>query len=144
MVRDDKRRIKTNAKLTNQLAICFLVSRQLLHKGGGARLCDGAEVIHDLIPGHANPVIVDSDGLCLTVRFHPDPVVTHSRTQVRIADDRKSMLINGVGSIGDKLAEKYLSVRVQRMNHEMKQSLRLGLKTHRLGGFSSHEESFFR
>jgi hypothetical protein len=54
------------------------------------------------------------------------------------------MLINGVGSIGDKLAEKYLSVRVQRMNHEMKQSLRLGLKTHRLGGFSSHEESFFR
>ena len=99
MVRDDKRRIKTDAKLTNQLAICFLVARQLLHKGGGARLCDSAEVIHDLIPRHANPVIINSDGLCLTVRFNSDPVVTHSRTQVRIADDRKTMLINGVGSI---------------------------------------------
>ena len=120
-----------------------MIAGQLLHKGSGARLGNRTEVFHHLIPGHANPVVVDDDRLRLTVRFHSNPVVTHTGAQARIADDRKAMLINGVGRIGDELAEKNLPVRVQGVNHEVKQSLRLGLKAHRLGSFGSHEETLF-
>ena len=120
-----------------------MIARQLLHKGSGARLGNRTEVVHHLIPGHADPVVVDDDRLRLTVRFHSNPVVTHTGAQARIADDRKAMLINGVRRIGDELAEKNLPIRVQGVNHEVKQSLRLGLKDHRLGSFGSHEETLF-
>ena len=48
------------------------------------------------------------------------------------------MLINRIRSIRDQLPEEDLAIGVERMNHQLKQTLCFSLKAHRLCGVSRH------
>ena len=58
-VGNNKGGIKTNAKLTDKLAVFLLITTKLLHKRSGSRFRNRAEVIDNIVAGHANTVVAD-------------------------------------------------------------------------------------
>ena len=62
-VGDDKARVKTYTKLTNQLPLLagvgFLVAAELTHEVAGAAFGDGAQVVNGLLAAHADTVVGD-------------------------------------------------------------------------------------
>ena len=135
---NDKRGIETHAELPDQLTILLLITAQLLHESGRARFGDGAQIVHHLIAGHTNTVVIDGDGFGVGVCAHTNPVIS-AAGQTPIANYRESMFIDCVRRIRDQLPQEDFPIGIERMNHEVKQTLRLGLKAHSLGRISCHD-----
>ena len=74
-VRHDERGVETNTELTDQLAVFFLVARQLLEELGGAGLGDGAQVGNHIVAVHADAVVGDGDGSGVFVVVQADSEV---------------------------------------------------------------------
>ena len=77
-VRHDERGVETNTELTDQLAVFFLVARQLLEELGGAGLGDGAQVGDHIVTGHTDAVVGDGDGAGIFI-------VIQANLEIRIA-----------------------------------------------------------
>ena len=135
---NDKRGIETHAELPDQLTILLLIAAQLLHESGRARFGDGAQIVHHLIAGHTNTVVIDGDGFGVGVCAHANPVIS-AAGKAPIANYRESMFIDCVRRIRDQLPQEDFPIGIERMNHEVKQTLRLGLKAHSLGRISCHD-----
>ena len=110
----------------------------MLHESGGARFGDGAQIVHHLIAGHTNTVVIDGDGFGVGVCAHTNPVIS-TAGKTPIANYRESMFIDCVRRIRDQLPQEDFPIGIERMNHEVKQTLRLGLKAHSLGRISCHD-----
>ena len=72
LVGNDKGGVEAYAKLTDELGIPGLIAGKILEKLGGAGLGDGAQVLADLITGHADTVIGDGQGLLVLVSGKTD------------------------------------------------------------------------
>ena len=124
--------------MPDQLTILLLITAQLLHESGRARFGDGAQIVHHLIAGHTNTVVIDGDGFGVGVCAHTNPVIS-AAGKAPIANYRESMFIDCVRRIRDQLPQEDFPIGIERMNHEVKQTLRLGLKAHSLGRISCHD-----
>ena len=71
-VGNDVAGIKADAKLTNQLRVFLLVTRQFAHEITGTTFSDGAQVIDGLLGTQANTVVRNRDGLGRLVKRHTD------------------------------------------------------------------------
>ena len=62
------------------------------------------------------------------VEFDPDPELRVILEVLRMRDGLEAQLVGGIRGIGDQLPEKDLAVAVERMDHQVKQLLHLGLE----------------
>ena len=54
---NNKRRVKPHTKLPNELRVFFVIAAEIVQKSGRTRLCNGAEMLNDLVAAHANAVV---------------------------------------------------------------------------------------
>ncbi len=60
---DDKRRIKADAELADQLRIFLLIAAEITQELGGTGARDGAEMADHILARHADAVVADGDGV---------------------------------------------------------------------------------
>ena len=72
LVRDDECRIKTDAELADQVRILGLIAGQRTEEFASTGFGDGADMVDDLLPGHADSVIRNGNGPCRGVIAHAD------------------------------------------------------------------------
>ena len=109
-----------------------------LDEGLGAGLGDGAEIVDQFLPAHADAVVGDGQRLGRLVG------VMSSIFEFGVAGDEFGLgdrlvaqLVEGIGGVGDEFAQEDVAVGIDRMHHEMQElgDLRLELMRLRRGGF---------
>jgi hypothetical protein len=94
----------------------------------GARLGDGAQVSDHLVAAHADAVVGDGQGP--GGRSKPMRILKSESpsNSPAVVEGLEAQLVAGVGGVGNQLAQEDLAVGVQRVDHQVKQLLDLGLE----------------
>ena len=138
-VRHDERRIEADAELPDQLGILGRVAAQTLEKFLRAGARDGAEILDDFVPGHADAVVLDGQGARRGIRNQRDRERIRTQ-QGRIGESLEAQLLARIGGVGDQFAQENFLVRIQRMDHQSQHLLGFGLKLFYLWlGFGDHD-----
>ena len=125
---DHKGGVETHAKLTDDVDIGALLLGVLGLKLLGAGMGDGAQVALELLGGHADPVIRNSDGAGVLIKGDTNGQVALVELDARILQALKVELVDGVARVGDKLAQEDFLIGVDGVDHEVEQFFALGLK----------------
>src|SRR5690606_27615058 len=125
----DERGVEADAELADQLRILALIAGQLLDEPLRAGMSNRAELLDDLVARHADAVVRDRNRLRALVDRDDDVEVRGLRGQLRARKRLEAQLVVRVRSVRDQLAEEDLAIAVQRMHHEVKQLLHLGLES---------------
>ena len=120
--------VETHAKLTDDVDIGALLLSVLGLKLLGARMGDGAQVALELLGGHADTVIRNSDGTGIFIKGDTNGQVTLVELDTRILKALKVELVDGIARVGDKLAQEDFLIGVDGVDHEVEQFFALGLK----------------
>ena len=135
-----KRRIKTHAKLANDIDGVTLAFGVGLLELLAARVRNGAQIALKLFLGHANAVIGDGNGASIAVEGQANGKIALLQLNAVVGQALEVELVNGVGRIGNKLAQKDLFVGVNRIDHEVEQLFALGFElTHNHSSFRHHK-----
>ncbi len=139
LVGDDEGAVETDAELADQVRILLLVARQVLQEVGGPGLGDGAQVSHHILAAHADAVVFQGDGVGFLVEADADLQLGAALEQLGIGQGFETQLVGGVRGVGNQFAEEDFLVRIERMNHQVKQLLHFSLKAQCLFlGFHAH------
>jgi len=118
--------VETDAELADQLDLAALLAvLQLPQVIEGARVGDGADVLHQLVAGHAHAVVLDHQTAVLFVDGDGDLQFLVLALKIRHGQELELHLVQGVGGIGDQLAQEYFLVLVQRVDQDVEQLLDL-------------------
>ena len=85
---------------------------------------------------HADAVVRDRQRPRLGIKGDRDREGAAALDQLRFGDRLVAELLAGVCGIGDELADKNLTVGIDRMNHQMQQARNVGLEALRFRGFA--------
>ena len=107
----------------------FVGGFHFLHEFGGAGLGDGADIGNHFFFVHADTVITNNDGVCLGIEFNFNLQLIIIIVQTVIGQGFKAQLIAGIGSIGNQFSKENLLVRIERVDHQMKQLFYFSLKS---------------
>ncbi|MNO62877.1 hypothetical protein D3C76_535590 [compost metagenome] len=129
LVGDDEGAVEAHTELADQVRILLLVAGQVLQEVGGAGLGDGAEVGDHVLAAHADAVVFEGDGLGVLVEADADLQLGTAFQQLRLGQGFETQLVGGVRGVGNQFAEEDFLVRIEGMDHQMKQLLHFGLKT---------------
>ena len=99
-----------------------------LEEGLRTGMRDRAEVLDQLIAGHADPVVLDRDRLGLVVGGDVDLKVEFVVEDFLLGELRMAQLFQRVGGVGHELAEENFLLRVERVDDDIEQLLDLGLE----------------
>ncbi len=89
---------------------------------------DGAEGLGRLVAGHADAVVAHREGAGLLVGDQLDLPVLAPFGQRRVGEGLVARLVDGVGGVGDQLAQEDLLVGIERMDHQVEDLVHLGLE----------------
>jgi hypothetical protein len=101
-----------------------------VRRGGGfllfeererARAGDGPDALDQVRVGHADAGVLDGQAVPLGVEVDPDLQRGVRALHVAVGEHPEAHLVEGVGGVGDQLAEEHLRVRVERMDDEVQQ-----------------------
>ena len=120
--------VETHAKLTDDVDIGALLLGVLGLKLLGAGMGDGAQVALELLGGHADTVIRNSDAAGVLIKGDTDGQVALVEFDTRILKALKVELVDGIARVGDKLAQEDFLIGVDGVDHEVEQFFALGLK----------------
>ena len=133
-VRHHERGVEAHAELADQGRVLALVAGQRRQELAGARLGDGADVVDHLRPAHADAVIADGDRARRGVKAHPDlQRAGLLLLELGVRERLEAQPVNSVRGVGDQLAQEYLLVYVQRVDHQIQDLDHLGLETEAFG-----------
>ena len=139
-----ERGVEADAELADQLGDRLLrfALLQAVDELAGAGLGDRADVGDHLVAAHADAVVVDGEG----ARFWRSASrrissFSSPSSSSGLVERLETEAVEGVGRVGDQLAEKDLLVRVQRVDHQVEKLLRLGLKLQGLNIFRGSRHS---
>ena len=119
--------IEADAELADQ-AEAVLGLLQLGHERLGAGAGDGAEMIDQLLPLHADAVVGDHERFGLLVRGDADLERVALAQQRRAGNRLVAELVAGVGGVGDELAQEDVGLGIDGVHHEVQQLGNLGLE----------------
>merc|ERR1712133_211002 len=123
-------RVKSHAKLTDHRN--FSAGLQRLHKGLGARLGDGAEIVDEIGFGHADASVDDGQRLGLRVGDDLDLEIL-ARVQARwVSEGLIADFVESVGGVGDQLSKENFFVGIKGVDDE----------GHKLSDLSLESEGF--
>jgi hypothetical protein len=114
--------------LSDEVRALARVLGELLEEAAGAGARDGAEVLVELLLVHADAVVLDDQGLVGPVQGDADGGIEGDALVGLVRDREVAELVDGVGGIGDELAEEYLLVRVERVDDEVEEARNLRLE----------------
>ncbi len=138
LVRDHEARVEADTELTNELGefrtgtLARLRRLRRLLQSLGELLRSGAsdraDVLHDLVLGHPDPVVVDHEFVILGIAVDSNVESVVPFVQRGIRESFEAELVERVGRIRDQLSQEDLLVAVERMDHQVEELLRLGLE----------------
>ena len=124
-----ERGIEANAELPDQFGTVGGVGcLEGLDELPGAGSGDGAEVLDDLIAGHANAVVRDHQRARGGIGREVDSIIGVAGGEVGLRQGAETEFVDGVCRIGDQLAQKDLSLGIEGVNNDIEQLLELGLE----------------
>ena len=126
-VGDHEGGVEADAELADQLEIALLLL-QLRQEVAGAGVGDGAQVVDQVGPVHADAVVDDGQGPGLAVGQDLDLEFGIVGDQGGIGDRQVAQPVAGVGGVGDQLAQEDLLVGVERVRDDIEQAADFGLK----------------
>lgn len=88
-------------------------------------MSDGAETLMQILPIHSDSRILENDQLVQLIRRDLDLARSFGYLSGQLRD---SSLLEGVRGVGNELADKDLTVRVERFGHDVHQIAGFGLK----------------
>ena len=132
LVRDHERRIEADAELADQAA-AVLGLVELADEGAGAGAGDGAEVVDQLLPVHADAVVGDGQRAGRLVAADADRQHRVLGDEFGLGDRLVTELVAGVGRVRDQLAQEDVALGVDRVHHHVEQVGDFGLEGVGLG-----------
>ena len=131
---NDEGAVEANPELADEGGVALLIAREPFQELRRAGLGDGAEIGHNLLPRHADAVVGHGEGSTVLVEFDADAEVRVARQQRIVRKRLEAELVDRIGGVGDQLAQEDLPVRIQGVDHQLQELLRLGLKAEGFGG----------
>ena len=122
---DHERGVETDAELTDDVDI--LDGVVLLLELERSALRDDAEVVFQLVAGHADAVVLDGQCAGLLIRRKTD-LIAALRCERGVGQRTEMALVHRVARVRDQLAQENLLVRVDRVNHHVQQTFGLRLE----------------
>ena len=136
LIGDHERRIEADAELADQIGGAFLgliVGAQFLEKGAGAGAGDRAERLDELLAAHADAIVGEGQRFFVGVNGDADGEWTAAFDKLGAGERLVTQFLAGVGGVGDELANENIAVRIDRMDHQIKEARNVGLEILRLG-----------
>ncbi len=127
-VGDDEGGVEADAELADQRGVLLLVAGQLGEEFAGAGLGDGADVLDDFLPAHADAVVADGQRARLAVEGDADLEVGVVFIDRGIRQALEAQLVGGVGGVGNQFAQENVLVGIQGMDHQLQQLFDFGLE----------------
>ena len=120
--------IEAHAELTDDAQILGLLLLHLALELIGAGLGDDAQVALGLGQAHPDAVVAHSDGARFFVGDQVDAEIVAVEAHVLVGQGKIAELVDRVGRIGEDLTQEDLFVGVNGIDHQVKESLALGLE----------------
>ena len=127
-VGDHECRVEADAELADDVDFLSFLCLVALLELQTAGMRDGTEVLLQLFLRHANAVVAHRDRALFGVDRHADLEVLARNRAVAFLQGPQVDLVERVGRVRDELAQEYLLVRVNGIDHEVKQALAFGLE----------------
>ena len=129
-VGDHERGVEAHAELADDvdIGILLVLFLGLLAELVGTRRRDDAEVVFKLFAAHADAVIRDRQRAVLLVDRHRDGKIAAVHADLVVRQRDVTELVDGVAGVGNDLAQEDLLVRVNRVDHQIEQTLRFCFK----------------
>ena len=112
--------------MADEVGVGFFIRADLIQESAGAGAGDGAEVLDQVVVGHADAVVGDGDGLRRDGDV--DLQLVAFGEEFGVGEGQVAELVAGVGGVGDELAQEDLPVRVQGMGDDIEEAGDLGLE----------------
>ena len=109
-----------------------------LEESFGAGVGDGAEVLDELVARHADAGVLNRDGLGLVVGGDGDFEFGGAVLDFLFGELRVAQFLEGVGGVGNELADEDFFLRVERVDDDIEQLLDLGLELEFLRSGGGH------
>ena len=93
-----------------------------------AGLGDGAEIVDEFVPAHADAIVAIGEGLGGLVGGEVDLEVGIVAQECRIGDRFVAQLVAGIRGVRNELAQEHIAVRIDRMHHELQELGDFGLE----------------
>ena len=119
-------RIESHAKLSDDVHV--LAQLVVLLEVEGAGICDSAQVVLQLLLGHADAVVGDSEGAGVLVHSQLDSEIVLVKSHRGVGQRLEIELVDSVAGVGDELPEEYLLVSVDRVDHHIQEPFGLRLE----------------
>ena len=139
-VRHHERAVETHAELADQVRSAFLLLLKGFHEFFGAGVGDGSQVFHQVRFRHPDAGIRDGDGFVFLIRGYGDFQGLVRLVNIGVRQLLQAQFFQGVGSVGDKFADKDFTVAVKGVDDNVQQLPDFRLK---LMCFCIHMEKCF-
>ena len=131
-----ERRIEADAELADQIG-AVLGLGEAGEKGFCAGACDGAEIVDQLLPVHADAAVDDGKRIGLLVRRDADFGRRAVGDQIGCRYRLIAQLVAGVRCVRNQLAQEDVGLRIDRVHHQIQKFGDLGLERLGFGGSGS-------
>ena len=128
-VGDDEGGVEADAELSDEVRVLGPVGGQLGEELARPRLGDGADVVDDVLPGHADAVVGHRDRPRRRVVADPDAGLRVVFEERGVGHRLEPQLVGGIRGVRDELAQEDLLVAVQGVNHQVQELRDLGLES---------------
>ena len=119
--------VEADAELADQ-AEPFLCILQSLQECLGAGTRQGAEIVDQLLPVHADAIVGNGERLGLCVGLDPDGQPLVAGQKLRPGDGLVADLVAGVGGVRHQLAQEDVRLGIDRVDHQVEQFGHFSLK----------------
>ncbi len=120
-------RVEPDTELADQAGAVLRLG-ELIHEGARAGARDRAEVVDQFLPVHADAVVGDGQRAGRLVGRDADREVAAFGRQFGLGDRLVAQPVEGIGGVGDQLAQKNVGLGIDRVHHHAQQFGHLGLE----------------
>ena len=135
LVGDHEGGVEAHAELADDGQVLALALFHVVFEAQRAGLCDHAEVVFRFLRVHADAVVADRQRARFLVGDDLDAKIVAVKTDLVVGQREIAELVDRVRGVGDDLAQKDLLVRIDRIDHQVEQTLGLGLELLLCHGF---------
>ena len=120
LIADHEGGVEAHAELADDVDVVLFLG--VLFEFQGSALGDGAQVVFQLLGGHADAVVGDGQGPGGLVDGEADGEIVPVQAGNAVGQGFVVELINGVAGVGDQLPEENLPVGVDGVDHHVQQA----------------------
>ena len=120
MIADHESGVEAYTELTNDVDV--FLGFVILFESQRTTAGDGAQVVFQILLGHADTIIRNGEGAGFLVHRQPDLKILPVHADTLIGQRTVIELINGITGIGNQLTEKNLPMGIDGIDHQVKQT----------------------